>query len=92
MPDFFVTFGGREIHGDHPTFPPAHPDGWVRVVGATSWETAKAAVDEAFGLRYSMVRAADDLLVNLYPLGELGELDARTAELTTTEEVSYADD
>lgn len=91
MPDFFVTFGGREIHGDHPTFPPAHPNGWVRVVGATSWETAKVAADEAFGLRYFMVRAADDLLVNFYPLSELAELDVRTAQITLTDQEEVTD-
>lgn len=85
MPDFYITFGDRERHEEHPTFPPAHPDGWVRVAAPDQAAAHKAAYD-AFGFRWSFARQAHELEPRFHPRGELGVLDPRTGTITPTEQ------
>lgn len=85
MPEYYVTFGDRERREEHPTFPPAHPDGWVKVT-ADSLRQANRAAYDAFGFRWSTIREPDELTPTFYPLGELGVLDPRTGVVTPTEQ------
>lgn len=86
MPDYYATFGERERTEEHPTFPPAHPDGWVKIINVTDLRLASRAAIDAFGFRWSVVRQANELDVKFFPRGELGVLDARTGAITPTEQ------
>jgi hypothetical protein len=45
MSTFYVTFGQQYRHEAHPTFPKAHPDGWVTVVAADELAARSLAVE-----------------------------------------------
>jgi hypothetical protein len=75
---YFVTFGQRYRHEPHPTFPAAHPDGWVEVspdyaLGVTAYELVNAVLGTAWA---SMYGAEFDR--SLYSLGCLGIIDPAT--------------
>jgi len=82
-PEFFVTFGQQERRETHPVFPPAHPDGWLRVVGAQDIAQAREATVKTLGHRWSNIYA-EEPGPKLFPLGELGRLRANSLELRPT--------
>jgi len=82
-PEFFVTFGQRYRQETHPVFPPAHPDGWLRVVGAADITQAREAAFKTLGSQWSNIYA-DELHPETFPLGELGRLRANSLELRPT--------
>lgn len=72
--DFILTFPLRFARHDeeHPTFPAAHPDGWVRIT-APSYDEARTYAFKTFGTQWAFLYN-DTFLVNthgLYPMGEL---------------------
>jgi hypothetical protein len=52
--EFYVTFGQRYAREPHPTFPAAHPDGYVVIV-APSEPIARAAAFSAFGTAWAFI-------------------------------------
>lgn len=74
---FYVTFGQQYPRELHPTFPRADRDGWVAMTYALdedeAWEVAVAVFGrDGFSMLYD--EPAKPTL-ELYPLGELAELD-----------------
>jgi hypothetical protein len=77
MAKFFLTFGQRYAREPHPTFPKAHPDGYV-VIEADLYEDAREKACEVVGLHWSDLyrqdewfRLGDVTLESMFPLGEL---------------------
>lgn len=82
MPEYRVTFG-QKYHSreTHPTFPDAHPDGWLTIVAPDYWTARHAAVQQ-LGTSWSDIMTLETLGVGdqewkrLFPLGELGRIEA----------------
>lgn len=72
--DCFITFGQQYRREEHPTWPLAHPDGWLRVTAA-SYEQARqvafAVTDGAHAFDYP----AEHFDQALYSRGELHGID-----------------
>ena len=72
--DFILTFPLRFARPDqeHPTFPAAHPNGWVRI-SAPNYIEAKEYAFETFGHDWAFLYPDTELVDthHLYPLGEL---------------------
>lgn len=77
----YITFGIKYADEPHPTFPAAHPDGWLTVVNAADHEAARAAAVEALGTAWAF-DYIEPPSRKYCPRGELGQLDARTGALT----------
>lgn len=73
--EFYVTFGQRYRHEQHPELEAAHPDGWL-VVEALDLDDARAMAFAALGSAWAFVYALEDFDPTLYPLGELARLTA----------------
>lgn len=73
MPDFYVTFGSQFPRERHPTWGPAHHDGWVRLVGPEDPDTAASWCWQMFGSGWSNLypHEPDD---GFFPLGEIGRI------------------
>jgi hypothetical protein len=54
-----VTFGQQYAHNPHPTFPAAHPDGWVTVHAPTE-KAARDATLALLGTRWAWMYAMGD--------------------------------
>ena len=52
--DYYVTFGCQYSYTPHPTYPDAHPDGYVVIV-APSEPVARAAAFAAFGQAWAFI-------------------------------------
>lgn len=52
MPEYRITFGQRERHEEHPTFPAAHPDGYVTIV-AEDYDAARNIAIRHLGRRFA---------------------------------------
>jgi hypothetical protein len=76
MREFYVTFGQQYHHEPHPTFPKAHPDGWVTVVAADELAARRLAV-EWLGTAWSSIYDEEPDLA-LFRLGELHRIEAGT--------------
>ena len=78
MVDTFITFGQKYSYEPHPTFPKAHPDGWLRVT-ADSYEVARQIVFQVLGPAFAFDYTEEYFLNSrhLYPRGELLHIDAR---------------
>lgn len=91
MSDFFVTFGMQYPREQHPSWPYAHHDGWLRVE-APSYDAARGLVVARLGTAWSMLYTASEHEPEYYPRGELGVLrtdgsinDDRARALLTVE-------
>lgn len=74
--EFRVTFGQRFHRDEHPTFPAAHPDGWVTILAADR-DTAHRAAMERLGQAWgSLYQQGDDIDWSMFPRGELARWDA----------------
>jgi hypothetical protein len=51
---FYITFGCQYAREPHPTYPDAHPDGYVTII-APDERTARGAAFAAFGQAWSMI-------------------------------------
>lgn len=75
---YYVTFGQKYAHEDHPRIPTAHPDGWL-TIEAPDEETARdkafELTDGAFAFMYDK---QPDILV--YPRGEVCRVSASKPE------------
>lgn len=76
--EYWVTFGQRYAREEHPTFPAAHPDGWLvfEVADHLDHRAAYAAIWQVLGERFSDAsqgpfRAHE---WDLYPRGELARI------------------
>jgi hypothetical protein len=69
---WYVTFAQKWRRLTHPTYPDAHPDGYVRLVvedeGQARWLVSQEFGGHFFALYRAQPNAED------YPLGELGEV------------------
>lgn len=94
MSRFAVTFGQKYRHADvqHPTFLPAHPDGYVVVVvpdplrlryrREPSWTNDKAreAARALLGTQWSFIYDMDDRSAwepRYWPRGQIGQIELR---------------
>ena len=72
--DFYMTFPLRfaDHTVEHPTFPAAHPGGWVRIT-APDFPTAREYAFDTFKGEWAFIYSAERfrLSCHLYPLGEL---------------------
>ena len=78
LKEYRFTFGQKYAHEEHPTFPAAHPDGYVTVI-ATDESQAWNAVVDLIGAAWAFCYPAPFSRVvweELYPLGELARVDA----------------
>jgi hypothetical protein len=65
---FFVTFGQRYHREPHPTFPQAHPDGWVEII-APNYATAWQITQDHLGNHFAFIYEEEQLEKPFYPLG-----------------------
>lgn len=73
--DYYVTFGSKYRTKAHPTFPKAHPYGYIRVV-AESVGQARAIAAMELGHNWEFIYGSlAELKPELYPLGELAVFD-----------------
>ncbi len=80
--EFFVTFGQQYAKEPHPSFPSAHPDGWV-VVEAPDWDSARGIIVEELGIHWSGLYGKEYFMTDasrLYPKGELGRIPISDTE------------
>lgn len=82
----YVTFGLQYARQVHPRFPQAHPDGYLTVVGAQDYETAREAVVKALGTAWSC-DYFEVPEVQHAPRGSLATLDATTGQITGQSEL-----
>lgn len=75
MAEFFITFGVQYSRVPHPTFPLAHPDGWV-VIEAPDEEAAREHAYARLGQRWAFIYTADTFDTSWHPLGELARFAA----------------
>ncbi len=70
MSNFYITFGQKYRSMTHPSFPKAHPDGFLVIVAPT-YEEAREYAFRRLGDRWSMIY---ELRPNslFFPLQELG--------------------
>lgn len=78
--EFIITFGSQYRTMEHPTFPPAHPDGYV-VIHAVDEPTARATAFGMFGDHWSMcytrkefMRDGVEQVERWYPLGAIADV------------------
>jgi|GEM_PF-5390742 len=75
---WYVTFGQRYRRERHPSFPVAHPDGYLVVMGrglVLDEEAARTAVLYLCGTGWCMIYGSlADLSPHLYPMGPLATL------------------
>lgn len=81
--DLYITFGLKYGAEAHPTWSPAHPDGYLRVIGADSHDDARDAAVRLLGSAWAFDYTAPPPR-RYAPRGELGVLDARTDVVVTT--------
>ena len=77
LKEYRFTFGQKYRREEHPTFPAAHPDGYVTVI-ATDESQARNAVVGLIGTAWAFCYVAPftDDWAQCYPLGELARVDA----------------
>lgn len=79
MPEFIITFGDQYRREPHPTFPAAHPDGFV-TIEAADIARARAIAFDRFGQKWSMAYSKEEFESDesrrLYTRGELGRVKA----------------
>lgn len=72
LENFYVTFGQRYSYDEHPTFPEAHPDGWLEIHAEDYWAAREIAV-YALGDAWAFIYSEDDFASSRfrYPRGAL---------------------
>lgn len=70
MPTFYITFGQKYRSEQHPTFSPAHPDGWV-TIDAIDEDKAREIAFRELGSRWSGIYTDSNFTPSYYPRGEL---------------------
>lgn len=73
MTPYYVTFGQRYRRDTHPTFSPAHPDGWVTILAKDDLAARRVAVNW-FGTAWCDLYE-DEPEQALFPLGELHRIE-----------------
>jgi hypothetical protein len=68
--NFYVTFGVQYAGGNHPVYPKADCNGWVRIV-ADDYEKARVKAFEMFGRCWSNIRTESDWKPEYFPMGEI---------------------
>jgi hypothetical protein len=71
--DWWVTFGTRYSREPHPTWPLAHPDGYLAIHGADH-ATAVALANGLLDRRWAFMYPAGSLEAKWAPRGELGRI------------------
>ena len=75
---FYLTFGVQYSHAEHPTWPGAHPNGWV-LIEAVNEDRARGLAYLYFKEYWSMLYPENHFPVELnkrqyYPLGEIARI------------------
>lgn len=70
---FYITFGQKYRHENHPSGYDISPDGVVRVV-APNYETARDIAVKSFGDQWSFIYPERYTEIDYYPLGVIMEL------------------
>lgn len=73
MPKFYVTFGQKYAHEQHPRDSRVHPDGYVLIRDAADENDAYEKAHNAFGPFYAFCYNAPPS-ARLYPRGQLFEI------------------
>lgn len=68
--NYYVTFGQQSRREPHPTFPKAHPDGWVRIE-AESYPEARTCAWDVFDDQFATMYPEDDFKTEYFPKGEI---------------------
>jgi hypothetical protein len=77
MTEFAVTFGQKYARDRHPSFPGAHPDGYVIIV-ADDFQAARACAIAHFGVFWCDLYGPDtwESSRRYFPAGELARFTA----------------
>lgn len=89
MATYYVTFGQRYRHEEHPAFPDANPDGWFEIE-APDISEARLAAHAFLTDAWSFIYSEEDFATtrHLYPLGALAVVAvAQDEEPTMTGDV-----
>jgi len=80
--EYRVTFGQKYRGETHPSFPEAHPDGWLTIVAEDRGQ-ARAAAAAKLGREWCDMYGPESWphVSHYFPLGELGRIDAASAVL-----------
>lgn len=88
LTEWRVTFGSRYSYEPHPTFPAAHPDGWLTVC-APNYGAARTYTVGLLWTAWSDIHAAADFEDTAfdghvyYPRGELARHEVTTGDAET---------
>jgi hypothetical protein len=77
LAEYRVTFGQRYRHEVHPTFPAAHPDGWVTICAyddAGARAIAFSMFDQAWSFMYGPSDRPQKYWDETFPAGELARI------------------
>lgn len=67
---YFVTFGQRYAREPHPTFPAAHPDGWLEIE-APNYAAANQAAHDFLGSHFALLYEERNFDPSFFPRGPL---------------------
>lgn len=73
MNRYFLTFGQKYRHEDHPSGWPIDPDGYVAIMASSEYEARQTAFAE-FGPAWAMLYSESEMAFDYFPLGNLGTL------------------
>jgi hypothetical protein len=68
--EYRVTFGCKYAREPHPSFPDAHPDGWVTIVAPDEMAARRVAHERLSG-QYAFIYAPEEWEPEWFPRGEL---------------------
>lgn len=83
MTEYRVTFGMKYRTQQHPTFPAAHPDGWLTIVAATE-EVAREIACAVLGKEWAFIYAPPFDTASCALLHSMGEIARIEADLAST--------
>lgn len=78
--DCYITFGQKYRTERHPSWPLAHPDGWLRVTAA-SYEQARAVGVAITDSLYAFDYPTEHFQREHFPLGELHHIEVAPGPL-----------
>ncbi len=91
MTETRITFGVQYAHKTHPTFPAAHPDGYVTIEADV--DTARRAAHMLFGRAWAFTYPAAEFdAARWAPRGQLWRVDDTTARVLAAAFVLLAGD
>lgn len=82
MIDLYVTFGMKYAREPHPTYPKAHPDGWLRITAPTV-EDAFNLIARRIGTAYAFYYTSANFEPHWHPMGELDHWTVGEAEVAS---------